>query len=183
MSNAKLIDIVKQLLPENCTIKTNKGDISYTKDNINHLITFLFSSELNEAKLLDIIKTKQCEHLVVICSNVNAEAQNVAKAFKNRRIDLINLEQLFELCNNKNIAIDTSYINLDKHKITLKEIFKNSLSRNKSKGYFISGLVLLFISIIIPFKIYYVVFSTILFILSAVCRFKPVAVVDKSIFD
>ena len=112
MSNAKLIDIVKQLLPENCSIKTNKGDISYTKDNINHLITFLFSCELNEAKLLDIIKTKQCEHLVVICSNVNTEAQNVAKAFKNRRNLKVNI-----------LASQTCYIN--NKEINIIEMFKN----------------------------------------------------------
>lgn len=182
-SHTQLVNIIKKILPANCTIKSHFGDVVYEKNNVSHIITFLFDNELTESKLLDIIKTKRFKHIIIICSNINTNSQNVAKVFKNKRIDLLSLEQLFDLCNENGITIDTSYINIEKSKITLKEIFKNSLSRNKSKGYFISGLVLLFTSIIIPFKIYYVVFSTILFILSAVCRFKPIALVNKSIFD
>ena len=73
--------------------------------------------------------------------------------------DFNDAEKILAFCYDKNLQI--------------KDILKNSLSRSHAKGYFISGLILLFTSLIIPFKIYYVVFSSVLFILSILCKFKP----------
>ncbi|MBQ8522383.1 MAG: hypothetical protein IJ458_01820 [Clostridia bacterium] len=183
MPSTKLTTTIKKLIPSKYLPKINKGDISFVKDNSTHTFTFHYSSELSEAKLLELIKTKKSNNLVIFCSHFNQDTIAIANAFKNKHIELINLEQLFEIFNNKNIEIDTSHIDLNKHKITLREILKNSLSRNKSKGYFISGLVLLFTSLIIPYRLYYVIFSSILFLLSLVCRFKPTAKTNHSIFD
>ena len=183
MPSTKLATLIKKLIPAKYLAKTTKGDITFVKDNTPHTFTFYYATELTEAKLLEIIKTKPAKHLTIFCSSHTQDVKVIASAFKNRHIELITLEQLFEIFNSKNISIDTSHIDLNKHKITLREILKNSISRNKSKGYFISGLVLLFTSIIIPYKIYYVVFSSILFTLSLICRFMPRHKTNISIFD
>ena len=183
MPNTKLNILIKKLIPKQYLAKTVKGDIIFTKNNCNHLITTYFQSDLTEYKLLEIVKTKSAANINLICTNFSPEVGLISKAFKNKTINLITIEQLFEMFTNKNITIDTSNIDLSKHKITLKETLKNSLSRNKSKGYFISGLVLLFTSIIIPYKIYYVVFSSVLFLLSILCRFKPTVKHSRTLFD
>lgn len=183
MPSTQLTALLKKVLPSHYLPKINKGDINFIKDNNNHTFTFYYSGELNEAKLLELIKTKKTNNLTIFCSNYNNDVKLIANAFKNKHISLISLDQLFEIFNSKNIEIDTSHIDLNKHKITLKEIIKNSISRQKSKGYFISGLILLFTSLIIPYKIYYVVFSSILFLLSLLCRLKPSHKFDGSIFD
>jgi len=183
MPSTKLATIIKKLLPYKYLPHTNKGDINFTKNNTTNTFTFYYSNDLNEPKLLELIKTKPAQNLTIFCLNYSQEVKTIATAFKNKHIELINIEQLFDIFNTKNISLDTSHIDLTKHKITLKEILKNTISRNKSKGYFISGLVLLLTSLIIPYRIYYVVFSSILFILSLICRFKPVPKFNKSIFD
>ena len=61
-----------------------------------------------------------------------------------------------------------------------KNFFNGTFDGN---GYFISGLILLLTSLIIPYKIYYVVFSSILFLLSLICRLRPKNKINKSIFD
>ncbi len=180
---SKLTTIIKQLLPSKYAPKSIKGDITFIKNDIKNVFAFYYSSELTEYKLLDIIKNKPAQHLTIFCSSYSQDVKIIAGAFKNIQIDLVNLEQLFEIFNSYNIKLDTSHIDLNKHKITIKELLKTSISRNKSKPYFISGLVLLFTSLIIPYRIYYVVFSSILFALSLVCRFKPTSKINYSIFD
>lgn len=183
MPSVKLTSTIKKLIPKTYSPTTKNGDISFVKDEKTHLFTFYFSNELNEAKLLEIIKLKKAQNLCVFCSSFTKEAKLISTAFKNKKIELITLEQLFEMFNQQNITIDTQNIDLNKSKITLKEILKNSISRDKSKGYFISGLVLLFTSIIIPYRIYYVIFSTALIALSLLCRLRPTTKIDNNLFD
>ena len=183
MPTTQLTNTIKRLLPTKYMAKTYKGDIIFVKNDTENVFTFYYSSELTEAKLLDIIKTKQAQNLTIFCANYSQDIKAIANAFKNKQINLVNLEQLFEIFNAYDIKIDTSNIDLNKHKITIKELLKNSISRNKSKPYFISGLVLLLTSLIIPYRVYYVIFSSILFALSLICRFKHTIKSNTSIFD
>lgn len=183
MSNTKLISLIKKLVPPSCTTSTKKGDIYFTKNGISNIITFYYSAELTDTKLLDILKNKSAENITIFCSSYTKEAKFISSAFKDRKITLINLEQLFEIFNQKNIKINTTNIDLTTNKVSLKEILKASISKEKSKGYFISGLILLFTSIIIPYKVYYVVISTILISLSLICRLRPHVKVKTNLFD
>ena len=183
MPTTKLATLIKKQLPAKYLAKITKGEIHFIKGNTLNTFIFYYENELTELKLLDVIKTHTATNLVVFCSTFKDSVVPITRAFKNKNIQLIDLEHLFEIFNTKNITVDTSNIDLNKHKITIKEILKNSLSRQKSKGYFISGLVLLFTSLIIPYKIYYVVISSILFMLSLACRFKPLPKINSSIFD
>lgn len=54
-----------------------------------------------------------------------------------------------------------------------KEILKASISKKRAKGYLVASLILLFSSFIIRMNIYYVVFSSILLLLSLVSFFFP----------
>ncbi len=183
MPHQKLITLIKKLIPAEYNPKTIKGDISFVKNNSSTIFTFYYLGELNDIMLLNIIKNKTADKFVIFCSNFNQEADIIARSLKNKNIDIINLEQLYEIFNKNNISVDTGHIDLNKHKITLKGILKNSISRNKSKSYFVSGLVLLLTSLIVPFKLYYVIISSILFVLSLLCRLKPTIKTNKSIFD
>lgn len=183
MPNTKLCNLIKQQLPSNYNAKIVKGDILFYKNDTLHSFVFHFSSKLDELELLNLIKSKSCCNLTIFCHSYSQEALNITQNLIDKQIQLISLEQLFAIFNDKNIEID--YVNI-KHTYSskpFKQILQNTLSRNKSKGYFISGLILLFTSLIIPFRIYYVVFSSVLFILSLVCRIKPTIKTNYDIFD
>ncbi len=179
---SKISTMVKTLIPKEYNPHITKGDINFVKNDMSNTFTFCFSN-LSEDKLLELIKTKSTTNLTIFCNTFDEKFTYITKAFKNRTINIITLEQLFDIFNDNNIEIDTSNINLTNTKTTFKQMLKKSISRNKSKGYFISGLVLLFTSIIIPFRLYYVIFSSILFALSLICRFKPTPKINKSIFN
>lgn len=182
-SSAKLSTLIKRLIPSKYETKTTKGDVVFIKNDLKHTFTSYYSGELTELKLLKLIKTKNTDVLIILCSSFSKDAKLICTAFTGKQIELITLEQLYELFDKNNIWIDTSHIVLSPAKNTLKQILKNTLSRDKSKKYFITGLILLFTSLIVPFKIYYVVFSSVLFVLCLVCRFKPRPKTNMSIFD
>lgn len=183
MSVLKLTSTIKKIIPHKYCPKSIKGDIHFIKNGESYILTFYYIDELKHNSLLNIVKNKICDNLIVFCSSYTQEAKSISGVFTNKSIELIDLEQLFEILNSKNVLIDTSNINLEKPKKTIKQILKNIISRDKSKSYFIGGIVLLFTSLIIPYKIYYILFSSALFILSVICRLKPYSKPNTSIFE
>lgn len=183
MSNTKLTQLIKKLIPKHYLPISKNGDIVFTKNGHTHLITFCFSTELSDGKVLDLIKTKKSSNLIIVCGSVLPSIKSIIKAFVDTKITIITLDDLYEICEENNVVVDTSNINLNKPKLTFKNLLKNSISREKSKGYFISGLVLLFTSIIIPYSVYYVVFSTALLTLSLICRLQPKTQHKHNVFD
>lgn len=183
MPNSQLIRYIKKLIPSAYSPKSLNGDIYFTKNSYTHIFTFCYNQLLDESTILNLIKTKKTTNLTIFCSSFNNSATQIASAFKNIKIGIITIEQLYQIFKQNNIKIDLSNIDLSKAKVSLKGIVKNSLSRSHAKGYFISGLILLLTSLIVPFKIYYVVFSSALFVLSILCKIKPIGKTNPSLFD
>ena len=172
LPSTKVTQLIKKLLPKNISFMTKKGDIIFTKDNKVNLYTFYYYNELDDNRLLEIIKTKKADKLTIFCASFTASAKILTTSFTNITINLITFDQLYQLCVDNNITLNTDHIDLTTHKVTIKDILKGFVTKSKSKKYFMSGLIILFTSLIVPHKIYYVVFSTILFTLSLVCKFK-----------
>ena len=181
LPSTKFAQLIKKLIPQRLNPHIQKGDIIFTSNNTSTICTY--SDELNVSILLKIIKEKLSDSLIIFCPDYSEDVKHISTSFQNKSIKLVKLDELYPIFNQHNIQIDTSNINLHKCKLTLKEIALNAISRDKSKGYFISGLILLFTSIIIPYRIYYVIFSTILLGLSIICRFRTKPKTSKNFFD
>ena len=172
-SSQKLISILKQLIPQNCPVKIKQGNIYFTSKEKECVFIPFYSQDLNDTLILNLIKNINLSNITIFCSNYSKEAKYISSIFNNKTINLVSLDELYVLTTQKKIKVNTENIDLTKPKISIKEILINSIKKDKAKGYFISGLVLLFTSIIIPYKIYYVIFSSILILLSIICKFKP----------
>ena len=170
LPSLKVLSILKKLVPKNLSPISKKGDIIFTKDNKTNIYTFFFSELLTDSKLLEIIKNKHADNITIFCVGYNQNTLLVSQAITNIKIKLITLDELYKICEANNISVNTDHIDLTSHKMHIKDILKGFISPNKSKGYFISGLITLLTSLIIPYRIYYVVFSTILFALSIACK-------------
>ena len=182
MPTLKLAQIIKQLIPTEYNPKISKNTITFIKNGSTHNFALYYSSELNENNILEILKTYNCNNIVIFCSGYNRQVKEISTSFNNISVELISLEQLYEIFNKNDVNIPTDNITLNQPKSTLKQILKRSVSREKSKGYFISGIILLISSILVPYKIYYLVFSSLLIILSLVCRIKPNQKINTDLF-
>lgn len=182
MPTLKLARIIKELIPIEYSPKIAKNTITFVKNGSTYTFVLHYSSELNDASILEILKTINCDNIVIFCSSYSKQAKEISTSFSNISVELINLEQLYEIFHKNNIKISTDNICLNQPKTTLKQILKRFISREKSKGYFISGLILLISSMLVPYKIYYLVFSSILIILSLACRIKPSHKINTNLF-
>lgn len=57
--------------------------------------------------------------------------------------------------------------------LNYKDLISYALNKKRTKGYFISSVLVLFSSIFVPYKIYYLIIASILLVLSLVSYFNP----------
>ncbi len=123
---------------------------------------------------LNSIKNLQANKLV-LCTN---DFENDALKFANmvgKKIILLNKKQVYlKLLKEYNFFPQEKLIELKTtQKNKIKELLSFSLSRKKTKGYFLASVVLLLSSFIMRYNIYYIVMSSILLLLSLVSFISP----------
>ena len=152
---------------------TNKGEESF-KTILFPLYSY---NPLSAQDVVEIIKKTEKSKLskIVVCSyKVSKEAHEISKKFSDFKIFLLDSKACFsKLIKHYNFYPE----NLKEIEIIskpkFKEILKQALSKSRAKGYLVASLVLLFSSFIVRMNIYYVVFSSILLLLSLWSFFFP----------
>lgn len=123
-------------------------------DNNNFQISSIFSSRKS--------------HQIKILSN---EIFNIPISIENVNIEFIDLKELYN--NTINNVKYLAKVNINKKpKYSLKDLLCIILCKEKSKSYFGLGVLLLFSSLFTPYSTYYIVFSSILFIMSLISHFN-----------
>lgn len=118
---------------------------SAIKDRLKKIIIFCYDcKEIDEAKLVGI-------------QNITVEVYKKDRVF----------DALFE---NENVKIEDEIKFSNAKKMKIKDYFSHALTKDKSKKYFFSGLLIFFASLIVRYNIYYIIMSSLLFILSLLSR-------------
>ena len=58
-------------------------------------------------------------------------------------------------------------------KITINDLLAYSLNKKRTKGYFLASCIMLFSSFLVKYNLYYIIFSTLLLILSLISFINP----------
>lgn len=160
-------------------IAENADTNSDLQENKNITILYpLYSySPIVPQNLVDIIKQveKNKPQKLIICGyKIDMATYKLASKIKEFKIILLNSNDCFiKLIKNYNYYPENlKELNL-KEKLTFKDILRQSVSRKRSKGYFIASLFLLFSSFIVRLNIYYVIMSSLLLLLSLLSFFLP----------
>lgn len=124
--------------------------------------------EIDENDILNIYKSinVKTKNLVVLCKNYSTNALNLSKSIDNFNFVLLNENDVFFKFLKPLNAMLPKTINFKKtKKLKAKEILSIALNKHTAKGYFFSAFIILISSIFIRYKIYYIAFAFILFIL------------------
>ena len=153
--------------------KINYGILFYNTDKSNAIIIATQLLKLTENDFLNIVQNTQdlkVDNVEIIC----CESENFnTNILTNKSYKIINKTKLFNLYfKPKNIYPNSSNINGKVLKTNWQTILKNFFLPHKAKSYFICGLVLIFSSIILPFKTYYIIFGSILLMFALICKLK-----------
>ena len=106
---------------------------------------------------------KKYNNIKILCLSYDQIIIDYTKKYS-LDISILNIEDTCSLYFDSNHIYPDYQINTTKT-INYTLILKNILSKNRAKGYFVSGIVILLYTIYIPYKTLYLTLSTILFIL------------------
>ena len=166
--------------------KTNYVVISHPQTNIILYPLFLYR-ELNVDDVINCYNLAKHEKpkRIVICTNkVSHDLQKLVSKLNIEVVILDKQQTYFSLLKKFNFYPKITKIE-NSQKITFHQFLISALDKKRAKTYFISALFLLFSSFFVAYKIYYLIFSTILLILCFLCLLshkfnKPI---DKKILD
>ncbi len=107
----------------------------------------------------------QRTHVFVITKAIDRKAYQVASAFE-IKIDVVKTKEIFKFLKKHNAL---PALNKVKAKPSIRVLTEIILSRQNFKHYAFSGVVLMLVSLITPFKTYYLVIGSILIVLAILC--------------
>lgn len=165
------IDNVLNLLKLMLEFKSKKEieQNHFLLDNQKDLFIFLQES-ISTNNIQSIYQNRETNEIIIVCLSKFDLPYNI----ENMNVTFLDLQSLYLFCQENNINTLLCVNQIKKPKYRIKDIFCIVLNKEKSKSYFWLGIVLLFSSLFTPFSTYYIVVSTILFLLSLFSRFNKI---------
>ncbi len=154
----------------NCIKKSNFIVIEHTNSTIVLYPMFLFRDFSIDDLIETVNKTKAHKpNRIVICTNkIALNLDKFSKTFPMEIVILDGQQTYFSLLKKYQFYPKITKFN-NEQKINFKQFITIATDKKRAKSYFISALFLLFSSFFVSYKIYYLVFSTILLIMCFIC--------------
>lgn len=167
------LQVLKTLLNSEF-LKIENEFIIFEKNGIKQAIVIATNlNVLTESDFINIVKLTQnldISHIEILCS---ARENFSTKILKNKNFLILTkvefvkkyllLNTNFEMCKN---------LDCSKNKFSLNTIFAGLFLPQKSKTYFVCGIILIFSSVIIPNHFYYIIFGSMLLLFSIICKLR-----------
>lgn len=179
-SKAKVIDFFFSLAKsKHMTIR--KTSYILVGKNVQKVALFpcFLINDLSEQNVIDIflkVEKENIKKLVICTKSVSIQALNLAKKLPLETVILSGDETYFELVKKYNVFPPTIQLKIQK-KYTFPDFVSSLLNKSRTKGYFYLAIVMLFGSFFSTYKIYYLIMSTFLLVLSFVSfsnvKFNP----------
>lgn len=159
-SKQKTLNYFKNIIEKVSNVKKNK-DFLETENQIFYPI---FNTEkLGVDKFCEICSNflNSKKEIILLCPSFDEQTQKLYKQIKNLKITLYDAQQTY-LNFVKNHAFPSEIIFEKKEKLDFRGLLSFMLNKDRTKNYFLLGLVLIISSFFVWFKIYYLVFGSIL---------------------
>ncbi|MBR1925228.1 MAG: hypothetical protein IJ837_00025 [Clostridia bacterium] len=143
------------ILKENCIIYPYFNTENFTLNDLTRTY-----GEIEAEKINDIY---------ILSSKFDADCYNIAKQIKNKNIQLFDAQKTYNEFI-KNNALPENVVDTKPQKLSFKELLLFMISPKRTKNYLIFGIILLFSSFFVMFKIYYLITGSILLILALLSR-------------
>ena len=154
------------------------ANINYKKeltiDDKKTVLKIFFDKDVLEVQDLKKIyrenKNRHITKVIILCNNFSDECAYLIKNFKKIEYTLININDLYiNYIVPQNASPNFVVEKLPKEKLNLQKFKKYAFNKAKAKTYFFCGIILLFSSYFVPLRIYYLIFSGLMFISALLC--------------
>lgn len=108
----------------------------------------------------------------VLCYSCLSKDKTTLESIAFAKVQVLEKEEVFlkYLDANKMYPEDVISFDNENKKIKIKELLRMGLTKEKSKQYFLSGILIFFCSLIVRYNFYYVFMSSVLFMLAILSR-------------
>ncbi len=174
MSIPEKINYIKSISPIIKDSRTIDGSIVFSHEDKVHQI-FIVTNEkaLNEQTLFSIIERRvaSAQKIILVCENSNPSLN--LNLLNNLEIKVVDKFKFYdEFVSKSKAELPTSNLKL-KTKKPLKILLANILIPPKAKQYFFCGLILIFSSLILPYKTYYLIFGSLFLVFAIISKLHP----------
>lgn len=148
--------------------KEIKTDNEFTYINEKIVFCKFTFNGLSPADIAEVYKKMPTNSKAIVFSiEFNQETKTLADKLN---IELISLQTLYSVMKKVNYYPEIK-IDLADKKPKFKEVLKGMFLKSHAKNYLLAGIMLVFLSFLTPFKIYYLIFGGVFLIFSVLCRF------------
>ena len=159
-------------------LKKHKEYFTYGINN-EYIVFNEFNLEnLSQNKLVELIKQAEklkCEKMYIFCSNFNKECSTLTKNIKKIKIKLVNFDNFYiNYVKKQNILPNFEIKYEEKKSYKFKELLSIAFNKSKTKNYVLTGIIFLIGSIFMRYNIYYLVFTTLMFIFALFSYFNSI---------
>ena len=176
LSNASHLELRKFFAKLLSLEPNSKGELLKNVDNQKTLYIPYFEKEVFDLNdLLSVYrenKNRKIDEVIIFCTKFSDDCLATSKNYKKIRYIIMNLKDIYlKLIEPTQIFPEIAIEAPTKEKITLARLKKYAFERKRAKSYFFCGIVLLFSSYFVPLRIYYLIFSGLMFISALICIF------------
>jgi len=120
-----------------------------------------------------LAKKKELKKLIICCKTSEQEVLNLCKQYTQIKLLILDAKQTYyKLLKPYNYFPQIVTNLIEEQKLTTSQMLVVMFDKKRTKGYVISAVILLFTSFIVPYNIYYVIFSSFLFLLALFSYFN-----------
>lgn len=174
LNNASNLELRKYFAKLLSIEPNSKGELLKTAENQKILYLPCFEKDVFDLDdLLSIYrenKNRKINEVIILCTNFTDDCFATSKNYKKIKYTLMNLKDIYlKLIEPTQIFPEITIEAPTKEKMTFAKLRKYVLERKRAKSYFFCGIVLLFSSYFVPLRIYYLIFSGLMFTSSLLC--------------
>ena len=123
------------------------------------------------AKCIAIAVLHKADKLIVLSNTFDSTTTKYVQQIHGIEIELYDLELTYSTLLHSQ-ELPQCPITISQPKLSYKDIFRIAFDRQRTKGYLMSGLILIISSLFVPYNIYYVVSGSILMLFALICSTK-----------
>lgn len=174
LNNASQLEMRKYFAKLLSIIPNSKGELMKVTANQKALYIPCFEKDIFTLDdLLSIYrknKNRKIDEVIILCTNFTDDCLATSKNYKKIKYTLINLKDIYlNLIEPTQLFPKITIETPTKEKMTLVKLKKYAFERKRTKSYFFCGIVLLFSSYFVPLRIYYLIFSGLMFASALLC--------------
>lgn len=174
----KVVSFFEQILRKKYESVTTKNFYFLLK-NSNKTAFFIAKFDENSlglttfAKIFALAKEEKVQEIIICSNSFDESTKTFAKNIKNIKITLFDKFDTYKNLIESSTLLPEKVVDTSTTKLNFQQILTSVLSKERSKHYFFMGLILFFFSFFVPYKLYYLIVGSVLFLMTLITLVLP----------